>query len=319
MSAAGPIAARRVRVAAIGEPAVGIKTFDLAPADGRPLPPFTAGAHIDVHVPNGPVRQYSLCSDPHESGVYRIAVKREPDSRGGSATLHDAVEVGAIMGISAPRNHFPVAADAPRHVFIAGGVGVTPILAMIREVARRGDAWELHYCARSAAHAAFHEELKAAHPSQVFEYFGETPLLDAGALIAGLREGEHVYCCGPHGLMAAVRDAARDWPEERLHFEWFRNDQAEAGPNHAFEVVLNRSGEVVPVPADRSILDVLRERGAPVESNCREGVCGACETAVISGEPDHRDALLTPAERAAGKTMMICVSRAKGDRLVLDL
>lgn len=319
MTAAAPIAARRVKVAAIEDVGTDIKTFDLVAADGRPLPPFEAGAHIDVHIPSGPVRQYSICSDPRESGFYRIAVKRERSGRGGSIGMHEALEKGSIVGISAPRNNFPVASNARRHIFIAGGIGITPIMAMIRHVSAQGGDWELHYCARSQGHAAFFDELKALASDRVFEYFSEVPLLDVVRLTATRSDGEHIYCCGPEALMQAVKDATSNWPQEQVHFEWFSNAHANEGPNLPFEVELKRSGKTLTVPPGRSILEVLRESGVIVASSCEDGVCGTCETVVLEGEPDHRDTLLTEKERAESKTMMICVSRAKGDRLVLDV
>lgn len=319
MTAAAPIAARRVKVAAIEDAGTDIKTFDLVAADGRPLSSFEAGAHIDVHIPSGPVRQYSICSDPRESGFYRIAVKRERAGRGGSIGMHEALEKGSIIGIGTPKNHFPVAASARRHIFVAGGIGITPIMAMIRHVSAQGGDWELHYCARSKAHAAFFDDLKTLAPARVFEYFSETPLLNVVELTATHNEGEHIYCCGPEPLMQAVKDATRHWPDDHAHFEWFSNAHANEGPNLPFEVELKRSGKTLTVPAGRSILEVLRESGVIVASSCEDGVCGTCETVVLEGEPDHRDTLLTEKERAESKTMMICVSRAKGDRLVLDV
>lgn len=319
MSATSPVAARRVRVMKISDVALDVKAFELVPADGRALSPFEPGAHIDVHIPNAPVRQYSICSDSREVGFYTIAVKREPESRGGSAAMHESVEAGSIMGISAPKNNFPIEVNARRHIFIAGGIGITPIVSMIRKLSAKSEDWELHYCARSAAHAAFYDELKALAPARVFEYFSEQPLLSVSELTGESHDGEHLYCCGPEGLMSAVKEETRHWPEQRVHFEWFANSHLNEGPNLPFEVELNRSGRVLNVPADRSILEVVRKAGISVASSCEDGVCGSCETIVIEGEPEHRDALLTERERTSNKVMMICVSRAKGGRLVLDL
>lgn len=318
-----PIPARRVRVTAIRDAAEGIKVFDLEPADGRPLSPFEAGAHIDVHVPNGPMRQYSICSDPAKPSSYSIAVKREPESRGGSAAMHDTIDVGSIMGIGGPRNFFPLADDARRHVFIAGGIGITPIMAMIRRVSALGGKWVLHYCARGREFAAFYDELKAAAPGNVIAYFSEAPLLDTAELLKTFEDGDHLYCCGPEPLMQAVERNSRHWPQGHVHFEWFSNPDAGApagsAPDRMFEVELRRSGRVLTVPANRSILAVLRDAGIPAQSGCEEGVCGVCETSVVEGQPDHRDRILSDEEKAAGKTMLICVSRARGERLVLDI
>lgn len=314
-----PIAARRIRIGEIKVLTPEVRLFRLLPADGRPLPSFTAGAHVDLHIPACGVRQFSLCSDLENTASYAIAVKREPQGRGGSAALHDMAEVGTLMGIGLPRNNFPLAEDAAKHVFIAGGIGITPFVSMISVAQRSRTQWELHYCARSRDQAAFYDDLKALAPERVHEYFSETPLFDVRQLDRAPAPGEHVYCCGPEGLMSAVRHATDDWPEAQVHFEWFANDLADAGPNEAFEVELKRDGRVLTVPAGRSILEVLREAGLPAVSSCREGVCGVCETAVLAGEPQHRDKVLTEAERAANKTMMICVSRARGGRLVLDI
>jgi len=309
---------RLARIAAIRPLAKDILAYDLVPADRRPFAAYEAGAHIDVHAPNGMVRQYSLCGDPAEPGQYTIAVKLEEAGRGGSASMHRGAEAGMALGIEGPRNHFPLRPGERGTMLIAGGIGITPIYAMARSLAARQLPWELHYCARSEAHAAFLPQLQALGP--VHTYFSEAPLLDAAALLRGVREGVQVYCCGPTPLMAAVQEASAHWPAGSVHFEFFSAPPARWPDNEPFEVELARAGRVAQVPADRSILQVVRECGIDVHSACEEGVCGTCETAVLAGTPQHRDVLLTPAEKAAGKSMMICVSRAaRGARLVLDL
>jgi len=310
---------RLARVVAIREVAVDTRCFDMVAADRRPLAPFTPGAHIDVHAPNGQVRQYSLCGEPRDPSRYRIAVKREPGGRGGSRSMHDEVEEGSALGILDPRNHFPLAPDADHSLFIAGGIGITPIFAMIQSLHAGGHSWELHYCARSPAHAAFHPELVALGGGRVTPWFSEAPLLDTAALLRDVREGAHVYCCGPTGLMTAVSNAAAHWPADRIHFEYFSAPAHAEAPNGSFEVELRRSGLVLEVPPERSILQAVREHGIDVPSSCEEGVCGTCETGVLEGECDHRDFLLSEAERAANASMMICVSRARSRRIVLDL
>lgn len=319
MNAGRALDLRRVRVAAARQPALDILTFDLIPIDGRPLPDFTAGAHVDVQVPGGPVRSYSLCGDPGSAERYTIAVKKEPESRGGSAGMHASVAAGTILSIGTPRNHFPLAPEAGRSIFVAGGIGITPIVAMIRALHARGQEWELHYCARSEQHAAFYRELAELAPDRVHGYFAEVPILDVAALTREQPDGAHLYCCGPKGLMRAVENATADWTPGHVHFEWFTAPGIETGPNRAFEIELARSGIVLTVPPDRSILQVLRANGFDVPSTCEEGICGSCETQLIAGEAEHRDALLSPDERAANTSMMICVSRAAGERLVLDL
>jgi ferredoxin-NADP reductase len=314
-----PLELRRVRVAAIRTEAIDVRSYDLSSADGRPLPPFTAGSHVDVHLPGSHIRQYSLCGDLAAIGGYRIAVKLERSGRGGSRTLHEDVEVGDVLSISPPRNHFPLASEPHAAILIAGGIGITPLYAMAHELhARRAD-WTLHYCARSAAHAAFHEELSRLDDARVEPHFSEVPVLDTAAMLREQPVDAHVYCCGPAALMTAVASATTHWSEGSVHFEWFTAPDAPHAPNVAFEVELARSGLVLAVPPDRSILQVVREAGVDVPSACEQGLCGTCETRVIAGEPDHRDVLLSDAERAAGETMMVCSSRAKSSRLVLDL
>ena len=311
---------RRVRVGSIRELAVDIRGYELEPADGRELPAYEAGAHIDIHVPAGPIRQYSLCGESNATERYRIAVKKDATGRGGSTSMHDDVEVGSFLAMTGPRNYFPLAADAPGgSLLIAGGIGITPIYAMVQALHFAGREWTLHYCARSQAHAAFYGELEALAPRRVVPHFSEVPVLDVDALLAARAQGTHVYCCGPEGLMSAVKAATARSDASCLHFEWFSAPTIDHAQDRSFEVELKRSGLVLAVPADRSILQVVREQGIDVPSACEEGVCGTCETCVLAGEPDHRDMLLTSEERAANRSMMICISRAISDRLVLDL
>ena len=308
-----------MRVAGVRRVAVDVVCLDLKPADRRPFEAFEPGAHVDLYAPNGQLRQYSLCGDPADFSLYTIAVKREAAGRGGSASLHDDVEVGTAMGMQGPRNFFPLAGGAAHSIFVAGGIGITPIRAMVLALQAAGASWELHYCARSEAHAAFYPELDALAPGRVKPYFSEAPLLDAAALLREVRPGAHVYCCGPEPLMKAVAAAAAHWPEGSVHFEWFAAPKQDWPENQAFTVELARSGLRLEVPAARTILQVVRDHGIDVVSACEEGVCGTCETRVLEGVPEHRDMLLSPAEREAGCTMMVCISRAKTPKLVLDL
>ena len=310
---------RLVRVTDVRRAALDVVCLELRAADRRPLEPFAPGAHIDVYAPNGQLRQYSLCGDPRDASRYTIAVKKEPGGRGGSLSMHDDVEVGTALGIVGPRNFFPLQDHAGHSVFIAGGIGITPIRAMVQALAAAGKSWELHYCARSEAHAAFYPELRKMAAERVKTYFSEAPLLDARELLREVRAGTHVYCCGPEPLMKAVAEASAHWPEGTVHFEWFAAPKSQWPENRPVTVELARSGLVLEVPSDRTILQVVRERGVDVTSACEEGVCGTCETRVLAGLPEHRDVLLSAAEREAGATMMICISRAKSDKLVLDL
>lgn len=319
-----------LRVRAIHDEAPGIRSFDLSDPDGLELPPFTAGSHVDVAVPDGPIRQYSLFNDPAERDRYRIAVLLEPAGRGGSRRMHEAVMPGDLLEVSAPRNAFPLEESAERHLLIAGGIGVTPLLAMVSRLRRIGAPFELHYCTRSASRTAFRDALAplAEAGSVHFHHDGGDPArgLDVRALVARAGDdGTHLYCCGPPGLMLAVRDAASDWPSYRLHFEHFAapatppSTAASTGPDaeRAFEVELAASGRVLTVPPGQSILSVLCAAGLSPDSSCEAGVCGACRTRYLAGDVDHRDVVLADAER--DEHLMICVSRSRGPRLVLDL
>jgi ferredoxin-NADP reductase len=311
---------RLARVSSIRPLAKGIVAYDLTPADRRPFAPYEPGAHIDVHVPNGLLRQYSLCGDPADTKRYTIAVKLEEGGRGGSASMHRGAEVGMALGIEGPRNYFALTPGDHGTLLIAGGIGITPIFAMAQWLAANARPWELHYCARSEEHAAFLAELRALPHGSVHTYFSEVPLLDAAALLRTMRAGVELYCCGPAPLMQAVQGAAAHWPQPRVHFEFFAAPPTQWPENEPFEVELARSGHVLQVPADRTILRVVRECGVDVPSACEDGVCGTCETALLAGVAQHRDVLLSADEKAAGRSIMICVSRAaRGARLVLDL
>ncbi|MGH7067061.1 MAG: PDR/VanB family oxidoreductase [Acetobacteraceae bacterium] len=310
---------RRVSVSAVRQAAEDVRTFDLVAADGRPLAAAPAGAHLIVEVPAGLIRHYSLCGDPRDASHYVIAVKREAAGRGGSASMHQAVEPGSSLTIAGPRNNFPLAGDSAFSILIAGGIGITPLLAMAQQLQYSGHPWEMHYCARSAAHAAFLPALTALSPDAVTPYLSPTPIFDAATALGRVRPGTHVYCCGPQGLMQAVADATAHWPDGHVHFEWFSNPTDAEVRNVAFEVELARSGLVLAVPEHLSVLQVVRAAGIDVPSSCEEGVCGTCETRVLSGLVAHRDQVLSAAERRANGSMMICVSRAEGNRIVLDL
>jgi vanillate O-demethylase ferredoxin subunit len=310
---------RRVRVVEVRDVAIDTRAYELASADGRPLPRYAAGAHIDVHVPSGVVRQYSLCGDIDAHDRYRIAVKKEADGRGGSISMHEDAEVDSFLAIGAPKNYFPLVQKARSNLLIAGGIGITPIYAMAQTLEREQRDWTLHYCARSPAHAAFLDELEALAPQRVNAHLSEAPVLDVAHLLDAQSNDVHVYCCGPIGLMSAVKAATAGWDEARVHFEWFAAPAVDHAQDQSFEVELARSRIVLTVPGDRTILDVVREAGIDVPSSCEEGVCGTCETKLLAGEADHRDLLLSAKERDENKSMMICCSRARSKRLVLDL
>jgi ferredoxin-NADP reductase len=295
----------------------GVVALNLARADNDPLPAWEPGAHIDL-VP-GPdlVRQYSLCGDPAERRVWRIAVLREPAGRGGSAHVHDRLSVGDRVAAVGPRNRFPLR-HSPRYIFLAGGIGITPILPMLAAAERAGASWRLLYGGRRRNSMAFLPDLAHYGDRVSVVPQDESGLLDLDGPLGTPVPDTLVYCCGPEPLLAAVAERCRAWPAGSLHVERFAAaPDSAAGP--AFEVELRASGRVVAVPAGTSILRSVEDAGVAVLSSCREGTCGTCETDVLDGVPDHRDSVLTDAERAAGDVMMICVSRSLSQRLVLDL
>ena len=302
------------------ELADGVVRLSLRHPLGEPLPGWEPGAHLDLLLADGLVRQYSLCGDPADRSVLRVAVLREPRGRGGSAHVHDRLSTGDTVRIRGPRNHFRLV-PSPRYLFIAGGIGITPIVPMIARAAAEGADWRLVYGGRSRASMAFRDELVARYGDRVeIRPQDETGLLDLDALLGVAREGVAVYCCGPEPLLAAVEQRCAAWPPGSLHVERFSPKAgADSGERTTFEVELAASGRTLTVPEDKSILETVEEAGVSVLSSCREGTCGTCETPVLDGAPDHRDSLLTDEERAANDTMMICVSRSCGPRLVLDL
>jgi vanillate O-demethylase ferredoxin subunit len=313
-----------VRVARKTREAEGICSYELVRADGATLPPFAAGAHVDVHLPNGLVRQYSLCNAPGETHRYVIAVLRDAASRGGSQAMHDDVDAGTVLTIGAPKNHFPLV-DAAHTLLLAGGIGVTPILAMAETLADDGAAFEMHYCARAPERAAFVERLGAGRfAGRVHLHYDSGPAeqrLDLAALLAAPAPGTHLYVCGPQGFIDHVLDSARahGWPAAQLHVEYFGAAAVDTGADRPFDVQLASSGKVVTIPAGRTVLKVLAEQGVDIPYSCEEGVCGTCLTRVLAGEPDHRDLYLTDEERAANDQFAPCCSRARTPLLVLDL
>ena len=308
--------------------AEGIVGLELAAADGTPLPAFDAGAHVDLHLPaalGGWVRPYSLCGDPADPARYRLAVLREPASRGGSAAVQAQLHAGVALLIGRPRQHFPLSPDARRHLLLAGGIGITPLLAMARQLARDGADFELHHATRSRARTPFADELAAAPFAARVHHHLDDGLphqrLDLAALLRTRRDGEHLYVCGPAGFIDAALAAARaaGWPEAALHLERFGAAAPAAGGDAAFEVQLGHGGRVVPVAAGQTVVQALAAAGVAVLTSCEQGVCGTCLTRVLAGACDHRDQYLTPEEQAAHDQFLPCCSRARSPRLVLDL
>jgi vanillate O-demethylase ferredoxin subunit len=305
--------------------ALDICTFELVQADGGPLPAFSAGSHVDVHLPGGITRQYSLCNDPRESHRYMIGVLRDPASRGGSRSMHDSVSEGDSLRISAPRNHFPLAHGAAHSVLIAGGIGVTPILCMAERLAMASAPFEMHYCTRSRERTAFLDRIaQAPFAPQVHFHFDDgdaAQKLALPAVVGSPRPGVHVYVCGPKGFMDWVLGAARaaGWPEDQLHYEFFSAEVVKSDADQAFQVKLASSGRLIPVPKDQTVVQALAAAGVEVATSCEQGVCGTCLTRVIEGEPDHKDMYLTPEEQAANDQFTPCCSRSRSPLLVLDL
>lgn len=314
-------------VAKVADETGDIKRFELVAADGKDLPPFTAGAHVDVITGNGLRRSYSLANAPNERNRYVLGILREPAGRGGSAWMHDNLKSGMTITVMAPLNNFALAEDAKEHIFIAGGIGITPILSMGHRLKALGAKATLHYCTRSIDKTAFVKDVKEAFSGNVVMHH------DGGDLSKGIKldhvlktppAGAHLYICGPTGLLEATRKASAHWPAGTTHFEHFAPTPppkaAADKKDELFEIFLSRRKLTLNVPADKNILEVVRAAGVDVDSSCEVGICSACETRLISGKADHRDEVLSEIDKAANKKILICVSRAAaGEKLVLDL
>jgi vanillate O-demethylase ferredoxin subunit len=304
-----------------------IVSFELADPAGKALPAFSAGAHIDVMLTDGLVRQYSLCNDPGETHRYVLGVLREPVSRGGSIAMH-ALSEGVLLDISEPRNHFALAHDATHSILLAGGIGVTPILCMAERLAQVGASFEMHYCTREPERAAFRERLDAPHLKPhsrlYFDTAPTTERIDLTRVLEAPAEHKHVYVCGPAGFIDFVLGATRQlgWRSENVHREYFGAPAANAAAHDtdgAFQVKLASSGRIIDVAPTQTIVAALEEGGIGIATSCEQGVCGTCLTRVLEGEPDHRDVYLTDEERAANDQLLPCCSRSKSPLLVLDL
>lgn len=324
MSAATPHgrkAALRVTVARKWQAADGIVGFEMRPIKGL-LPVFQPGAHIDVHMPNGEVRQYSITNGPGETDSFVIGVKLERESKGGSRCMHENVREGDVLAISEPRNNFPLRRDAVKTLFVAGGIGITPLLAMAQALENQDLTYELHYFAQGEGHLAFPDRLQSLG-SSLIPHLGLTPAETAATLhelLASYLSDTHLYICGPGPMLEAARmiAARHGWPQSAVHFEYFKNTNT-LDDSSSFEIALARSCVTLKVPAGKTIMQVMRENGIDVPSSCEQGACGTCIATVIEGEPDHQDVYLNDAEKKAGSKIMTCVSRAKSARLVLDI
>ncbi|GAC06432.1 PDR/VanB family oxidoreductase [Paraglaciecola chathamensis] len=299
--------------------------FELAHIDGSALPPFSAGAHIDVEIPGGIIRQYSLCNPAGENHTYQIAVLKDPTSRGGSLAMHLQVNSGDRIKISEPKNHFPLTNGATRSLLFAGGIGITPILCMAERLAHSGADFELHYCTRSPAKTAFMERIQASpfaeHTHFHFDDGIAEQKIDAASILASPKAGVHVYVCGPGGFMEHILKTAEEnnWSTKQLHREYFAAGPIDSSHSGSFEVEIGSTGQILEIPANKTVIEVLETFDIEIPFSCESGVCGTCVTRVLDGIPDHRDFFLTEEEKAQNNIFTPCCSRAKSSRLVLDI
>lgn len=298
--------------------ASGVIGLKMARVDGVALPAWEPGAHIDLVLPQGLARQYSLCGDPDDRTAFDIAVLREEGGRGGSLYVHERLHVGERLEVRGPRNHFKLV-PATDYVFVAGGIGITPFMPMLQQLAGRGASWQLYYGGRTRGSMAFTTDLLARYSEQVHLWpQDESGFLDLAAILRECRPGAAVYCCGPEGLISSLEELAASRTDITLHTERFSGASIDPAGD-GFTVELAQSGLTLDVPADRSLLEIVEAAGVEVMASCQEGTCGTCEIAVVEGEVDHRDFVLSEDERAQNRTMMICVSRARAGKLVIDL
>jgi ferredoxin-NADP reductase len=308
-----------VRLTAIRYAARDTNIYELSSADGKLLPAYQPGAHVDLHLPNGIVRQYSLLEPEPRPHRYMIGVKRDPASRGGSRCVHEDLRVGNPLKISAPRNNFGLVEDASHVLLFAGGIGITPIWCMVQRLEKLGRSWKLYYACRSRSDMAFLQTLESMASSE-FHFDDEAggKFLDVAGIIAAAPQDAHLYCCGPTPMLKAFEAATANWPRDRIHVEYFTPKQ-EPAKTGGFVVELARSGREFVIPEGKTILQVLLDAGVDVDYSCELGICGACEQRVVSGVPEHRDAILTEEEQASNTKVMICCAGCKSERLVLDL
>lgn len=310
--------------------ALGINSYELVSTDGEVLPETSAGSHLDVHLPGGLVRQYSLSGDPADRHRYTIAVLLETNGRGGSRLLHETLQVRNVVSVSSPRNNFALSSKARRHILVAAGIGITPLKAMVHELTARGEIYQLHYCARTPEHAAFRQELEELVSSGCVHFYYDGGVPGAGLDLVNLlkqpQTGDHLYYCGPGGFMQACANASAHWPPGTVHSEYFaapvtQTNGAESAAidvaSGSFVVEIASTGARVEVPPDRSIVEVLGDAGVEVQTSCISGLCGSCKVNFLSGTVDHRDFILSDDERETCLTT--CVSRATSPVLKLDL
>lgn len=322
-----PLNKLQVRVHQVRYEAVDVISLLLVDPCGAELPDYAAGAHIDVHLPNGLIRQFSLCGPPTDKHSYLFGILKEAPGTGGSKFIHEKIQVGDLLEISEPKNLFKLNSHAERHLLIGGGIGITPILSMSYVLEQQKAEYILHYCSRSPEKTAFREELVdvVQHGQLCFHFDGGNPEngLDIKAELRNYVNGTHLYCCGPQGMMNAVRDFSSHWPVGTVHFEYFTQDALptkesdETTEDSEFQIKLASDDRVFTVPAHKSIVDVLRENGIFIETSCEDGFCGTCLTRYLEGQPDHRDEVLDDEDHE--EYVLICCARSKSPELVLDL
>lgn len=299
-----------------------IAVMEFESATSATLPKVEAGAHIDVHLPNGMVRQYSLCQNPNDEGKFRLGILRDPESRGGSVSAFDEIKDGMQIQVSEPKNLFPLL-KAKHSVLIGGGIGITPLITMAYQLASEGTSFELHYCGASPENCAFVDEIKngelAKYTTFHFKSEGASHRAFFESAIKDIDLESHIYTCGPVGFMDWVINlaTAHDFPEQQIHKEYFQVETDTSGDS--FEVVAERSGKIIMVEAGETILQALAKEGIEIEMSCEQGVCGTCMCDVIEGEPDHRDVYFTDEEKASNEQILVCCSRSKTPRLILDI
>ena len=322
-----PLKKLNVRVQAVVYQTVDIKSYVLVDPQGAALPEFSAGAHIDVHLQNGLIRQYSLCGSSLDRYVYKIGVLKEKSGAGGSEFMHECVQVGQLLEISEPKHMFRLNAQADRHLLVAGGIGVTPILSMLHILEREQSDYIFHYCTRAAESTAFRSDIDALvrHGKVYMHFDGGNPAhgLNLRETLKQHTVGTHLYCCGPKGMMEAVKSASNHWPDGTVHFEYFSQESLstvgddQIASRKDFQIQIASTGEMMTVPASKSIVDVLRENGVFVDTSCEEGYCGTCLTRYLAGEPEHRDEVLDDEDHE--DYVLICCARSYSEVLVLDL
>jgi len=310
-----------MRLTAIMFGATRTNLFELRPLDGGVVPEFSAGAHVDVYLPNGTIRQYSIASSTRDRTRYLLGVKLETQGRGGSRCMHEDLRVGQVVTVGLPRNNFPLVETAALSIFIAGGIGITPIKCMIDHLQSAGRAWRLHYAVRSRDEALFADDFLSAGDRLHLHIDSECGgrVMDVDAIVPAAPPDAQLYCCGPAPMLAAFERACAGRPVEFVHLERFSAPDNAAATGGAYTVELARSKRSIAVRPDQTLLQALQAAGITIKTSCQQGICGTCETRVLSGTPDHRDMILSDDEKAANDTMMVCCSGSLGATLVLDL